>query len=370
MKEFLLIGGGQGVLMAVILLLIKNPVNSQSNRLFSLSVFLVSIFLLVTSQDNYFSEYPKLFMASYCLIYLYCPVYYLNIKSLLNLKRSFKLKDILYFLPSMVFCFVLVRYFLMTNDEILSSLRQLNYTDLLIVDSLSIGMNLYLIYLSHTAIKENQDELPVKAAGKAYNIIHFVLSVINIVWAASLLNEVSHILGGWHLVFDINLIYIAMSSFIILFAYLLVVKNYYFVKDNKIESTSYKNVSYEDADLRALAERITEILIKDKPFLNSSFSLSMLAKATGSDKFKVSYTLNSVMNTNFTMMVGKYRVEAFIDMVKSGDYKSYSLEGISQEAGFNTKSTFYKAFRANKGTTPKEYFSDLKHSKLDEVQLA
>jgi YesN/AraC family two-component response regulator len=84
----------------------------------------------------------------------------------------------------------------------------------------------------------------------------------------------------------------------------------------------------------------------------------------------VSYTLNNVMKITFTMMVGKYRIEAFINMVESGAYKSYSLEGISQEAGFNTKSTFYKAFRENKGTTPKEYFSELQHSKLNEMQLA
>lgn len=370
MREFLLIGGGQGVIMAITLLLVKNPINARSNRLFSLSVFIMSIFLLVSSQDDSFREYPKLFMTSYCLIYLYCPIYYLNIKSLVYPQWSFKKSDVRYFLPSIAYCLLLIKYFLMTNEEMLSSFAQLNYADLLSIDGFSVSMNLYLIYLSHATINENQDELPVKAAGKAYKIIHLVLFVINIIWATSLINEASYILGGWHLEINFNHIYITMSSFVVLFAYLIVVKNYYFVKENKIDTTPYKNVSYEDADLKVLAEKIKEILKKDRPFLNPSFTLSMLAKATGSDKFKVSYTLNKVMNTTFTIMVGQHRVESFIKMVESGDYDSYSLEGISKEAGFNTKSTFYKAFRENKGTTPKEYFSALQHSKLNEAQPA
>jgi AraC-like DNA-binding protein len=370
MKEFLLIGGGQGVVMAIFLLLVKNPINTQSNRLLSLLIFLVSIFLLVSSQNNYFPEYPKFFLASYFLIYLYCPVYYFYIKSLVNPHWSFKLKEVIYFLPAIAFGVMLIRYFLMTNAEILHNFDQLNFYDLLLMDTISIGINLYLIFLSYNTLKDNKDELPVKAAGQVYNIIHVILAASNVIWFIYVINQVSFIVWGQFVLFSFDLNYIIMSSFIILFAYLLVAKNYYFVKDNKIASTPYKNVSYEHADLEALAENIKEILKKDRSFLNPAFSLSMLAKAASSDKFKVSYTLNNVMNTTFTMMAGKYRVEAFIDMVESGDYKTYSMEGISQEAGFNTKSTFYKAFRENKGTTPKEYFSELQHSKLIEVQMA
>jgi hypothetical protein len=275
MKEFLLIGGGQGIVMALALLLVKNPVNAKSNRLFSLLIFLVSIFLLVSSQCNYFPEYPKFFLTSYLLIYLYCPLYYLNIKSLVKPNWSFKLRDVKYFLPTIAFGMMLIRYFFMTNAEILHNFDQLKYYDLLLMDTISIGINLYLIYLSYTTLKDNKDELPVKAAGQAYNIIHVILAVSNVIWAASILNHISLILGGLYIPFSIDLIYIMMSSFIILFAYLLVVKNYYFVKENRAESTPYKNVFYEHEDLKALAQKIKEVLEKEKPFLNQRVQINL-----------------------------------------------------------------------------------------------
>ena len=37
------------------------------------------------------------------------------------------------------------------------------------------------------------------------------------------------------------------------------------------------------------------------------------------------------------------------------DYKNYSLEGIAQESGFKSKSTFNTLFKKMNGITPSEY---------------
>ncbi|RYZ52219.1 MAG: AraC family transcriptional regulator, partial [Sphingobacteriales bacterium] len=39
-------------------------------------------------------------------------------------------------------------------------------------------------------------------------------------------------------------------------------------------------------------------------------------------------------------------------------WSHYSLEGLSAEAGFNSRSTFFKAFKLATGTTPSDYFSN------------
>ena len=65
------------------------------------------------------------------------------------------------------------------------------------------------------------------------------------------------------------------------------------------------------------------------------------------------------MKTNFYKFINKFRVEKFKRLVESGDASKYTIMGLAHKAGFNSKSSFYEAFKLIEGTTPLQYLKNL-----------
>jgi AraC-like DNA-binding protein len=67
--------------------------------------------------------------------------------------------------------------------------------------------------------------------------------------------------------------------------------------------------------------------------------------------------LNEGVGMNFFEFVNYYRIKEFIELVESKKFKNFTFMAIASEAGFNSKSTFNKAFRDIMGKTPRQYFA-------------
>ncbi|MEQ8926371.1 MAG: AraC family transcriptional regulator [Fulvivirga sp.] len=244
----------------------------------------------------------------------------------------------------------------MSNEELVIGLQEYEYADLMLVDIVAIAFNFYMIVKCERLIRLNKNELSIESSGAAFSLINLILFLSNLVWAISLSNQFSWSFFGSCIPFSIDITYIVMSLLVIQFSYMVIVKNYYFSKSEVQEHTSYKQTNYHKEDLDELASKIRDVLKYQQPYLNQEFSLKELADLCEADKFKVSYTINKVLNTTFTNLVNSHRVEAFIKLTDDDRLKHYNYVGIAQEAGFKTKSTFYKSFKEIKGCTPKEYF--------------
>ena len=66
--------------------------------------------------------------------------------------------------------------------------------------------------------------------------------------------------------------------------------------------------------------------------------------------------LNERIGMNFFNFVNYYRIKEFIELAKTDKAKGFTFFGLAQEAGFNSKTTFNKAFRSLMGTSPSAYF--------------
>ena len=105
----------------------------------------------------------------------------------------------------------------------------------------------------------------------------------------------------------------------------------------------------------SLSDLIHEVMEKDKPFLEHSFSLDDLVTLLNVPKHHVYNCLNEVMNIKFTDLRSHYRVEHAKKMLLEMDKKNITIEAIGIESGFPTRSSFYRAFKAETGITPTEY---------------
>jgi len=99
---------------------------------------------------------------------------------------------------------------------------------------------------------------------------------------------------------------------------------------------------------------------KEKPFRKQGFTIQDLSNQTGIPVYQLSPLINGYFKINFTNWVNRYRVEHFIELASGNN--QLTLEALSREAGFISRSTFINAFKKEKGVTPSEYLKDLKRN--------
>lgn len=116
------------------------------------------------------------------------------------------------------------------------------------------------------------------------------------------------------------------------------------------------------------AKVISELMNKQKPYLNPDLDLQKLSELSGMNLKKVSRIINQELHMNFYEFVNRHRVEEFKQRMQQSDRDQLTLLGHAFECGFNSKSTFNHIFKKYTAHTPKEYYlkfkneSERKHS--------
>ncbi|MGB6152870.1 MAG: helix-turn-helix domain-containing protein [Pricia sp.] len=118
------------------------------------------------------------------------------------------------------------------------------------------------------------------------------------------------------------------------------------------EKEKYKNKVVEQDKLEKI-ERLMPTLIEKGMFLNPNVTLAEFAKQLNVTKHTLSQYLNETRGKSFKKFINELRVEKAKEYLETKD--QYTIEGIGYESGFNSKSTFFKAFKSITGQTPLEY---------------
>lgn len=101
-----------------------------------------------------------------------------------------------------------------------------------------------------------------------------------------------------------------------------------------------------------LAERIGRVMSEDALHLEPNLSLARLSRHVGAAPNLVSQTLNDTLGRTFFDYVSDRRIDTAMGWLKETEM---SVLDIAIAAGFNSRSTFYKAFKARTGRTPQDY---------------
>lgn len=104
-----------------------------------------------------------------------------------------------------------------------------------------------------------------------------------------------------------------------------------------------------------LLDQLHELLDQQKVFRNASLKLGDVAQSLGIGQHVLSAYLNRELGKSFFEWINDYRVNEFIRIAQTEDYKNYSISGMANEVGFKSKSSFYTAFKKSTGLTPSEY---------------
>lgn len=110
--------------------------------------------------------------------------------------------------------------------------------------------------------------------------------------------------------------------------------------------------NYEREELDNVLLELVEI---QKAFTNPKLSIEKLATQLGLSGTELSYFIYKKYGENFKTFINRYRVTEAKKLLLDNHYDHYTYLGIGYEAGFNSKSAFYRVFKNMTGLTPKAY---------------
>jgi len=333
-------------------------------------------------------EVPYLFKSATPLAYLIPPLGYLYTRAVLYNERKIKLLDLLHFIPFVIVTISYSSFFLIPINEKRELVEDIiNNLDLSYKTNAGYitETNLFLLRISQLTIylilqwslilkfnklyKAEQIEKQIKDILKwlkifawccTSNLFALLSLILLVILNISIFND-------WGLINLLPLTFIAISFFIIN-TYLLIHPNILnglpFVKYKTMSSDLIENetsqIPYilENFDLEI--QKINDYFENEMPYLNKNLSISQVAVALDMPIRELSYILNNHYNFRFTDFVNDYRIKYIINKFNESYLDEFTIESVSLEAGFTSKSGFYKSFRKLYQTTPSEYFNKLK----------
>lgn len=115
------------------------------------------------------------------------------------------------------------------------------------------------------------------------------------------------------------------------------------------------SISNNEDPFLALSAAIMAYLEQEKPFVNSTFSMSRIALIFDVPQHHVAYCFNNVLKTKFTDLRTEFRVNHAKELLDKGLTSTLSIDGIGFKAGFSSRSSFFATFKAETGMTPTQY---------------
>lgn len=104
---------------------------------------------------------------------------------------------------------------------------------------------------------------------------------------------------------------------------------------------------------------IEEHLATAKPYLRQGYSLRNLSEDLDITYTYLSFIINREYGLNFNDLINRYRINHMQKLMEEPNAHMYTLEGLAQQSGFNSRSTFYRAFQKSTGKIPSAFLRDL-----------
>ncbi len=126
----------------------------------------------------------------------------------------------------------------------------------------------------------------------------------------------------------------------------------------KAMATRQPNKKIKSAESNVKADKfliIKEYIENNQKFLEPTFSLENLSEALKMSTSSLSQIINQKSGCNFPDYINQLRVEKAKTFLLDPEYQNYTIVAIGLECGFNSKSTFYAAFKKVAKITPSDF---------------
>ncbi|MBB3700557.1 helix-turn-helix domain-containing protein [Flammeovirga yaeyamensis] len=254
--------------------------------------------------------------------------------------------------------------YLMQEEPLLLIFHERKYPTInLLVKVFFVSTSLIGWYFSKKHLKEyNTESLQgstVKLVRKAFEYYQKVGLVIIMAFFGALVIQ-GYLVFSFQNNFELQdlsdeIIWYATFTYLI-FISAWVFKYHAFIKPIDQKSTYRKEeMTSTNKEIEEFIEKMTQLFERDKLYTKHDLTLNDVANLLDIPSHKLTKLIHQAYKRNFSELVNDYRVQAFTKRVLIGDAEKSTLLSIAYEVGFQSKSTFNRAFKKSTGVTPKEY---------------
>jgi len=131
----------------------------------------------------------------------------------------------------------------------------------------------------------------------------------------------------------------------------------YGISNDRFSNRSkYSHSRLNEEDKSAILDRLKAYLSDDrKVYCDANLSLPEVARRIEVGIHQLSQAINEKTGFNFNDYLNIYRIEEAKSLLSSKEYEKLTIDAIASKAGFQSKSTFYSAFKKHTGITPKQF---------------
>ena len=353
-----------GIAWAYFLLTHKRG-NLSANKFLALLIFVFAALILRHTAslelDRDFSLF--LYMLSQGFIYLVGPSIYFHIEHLTGNKTS-SINILKHFMPAIfTSVFMMVLFFFRVAIMDINNILFLKIFSISFISIQILHLLVYIFYARKLVVAYEQRL-------KRY---YSSLSKINLRWIKQLMvitSSFAVLILGMHILIitgeyyeinnDADFLFLTVIAIIILSIVIKSWKQPEIVSGVYEEDHKYKTSPLSSPESDKLKEKLDQLISKEKVYLTPELNLNQLATDLDVQPYIISQLINQEYNQNFFNFINGFRIEFALGKIQNGDLKHTTLVGIAYDSGFNSKSTFNRAFRKKMGCTPKEYGRSLK----------
>lgn len=352
------------LLALFVILLLHKGKRSYPNKI--LVVYLITQILGITNnllfyyKDQLLPSFIHLYMIGYPVVFLWLPLYYFFLKSLMFSNFRITKSHIIHFAPFiMALIFYLVNFIL--KDKQTKILLLNNYENAISADYLFKGFLAAQIFIYNLLaliefrkykrkLKENENA-SLGAFGKVWLLFSiWGFMIASLIVAFGLVSAIAnrYMDSDWYFAsFTIFLLF-----FIILF-YLSIINPDIIVQVDKHPKYAWSRL--QKSDLQQILDTVDHYMYQKSNELNELVTLRDIAGETGLSERSISQAINELRQVNFSDYINSFRIERAKKLLADPGLQDRTILYIAFESGFNSKTTFNEVFKKHTGLTPSGY---------------
>lgn len=361
-----------GIIISLILLLFPNK-NTYNKRLLGISLFAYSWNCIILSAvySGVIMMVPHIFRTGAPLMYLVAPASYLYVRSSLNGETRPKKYDWIHLIPCLFLFVELLPFYIKSAAY---KIQDINYyighkVNLTYLNEgflnerfhylLRFALAIVYVYLQWRVIIRFMAEAPIKLKVKYKALIKWlklytllvtvifsfiiVLCIFNLFFKTlgeipNMMIAVYPVIISFMLIFNPGVLYSFNEEFV------------FVPLDKPVEATVKQDKQYS----RKCA--VDDLLLNQQRYLIRGYSLTIMAAELDMPVPVLSAIINNEYQLSFSDLINKHRIEYIISTIDDQKMATLTFEAIALEAGFNSRTTFYRAFIKVTGQTPTAYF--------------
>lgn len=354
---------GIGVAVFLLLLLISKKDKSQSDKILTVWMLLISahLFLFYTYFTGDVFSFPFLLGTEHPLPLLHGVFLYFYVCSLTRQLPGRMWTLTFHFLPAVAMYAYLVPFFILPQEQKIQIYRDhgAGYEGFLLVKSIVIACaGIFYVIWSAILLRKHSNNIRDQFSD---------LEKINLRWLQILTVGMGCI---WLLVilfWNDRLTYTGVVVFVVIIGFFGVRQSDIFTRGSfepepKEQKKKYPKSGLTEEASGELHKELIRIMEEDALYKKSDLSIDELSSRLGVHPNYLSQVINQSENKCFYDFVNLYRVEEFKRLIAMQKNRQYTLLALAYDCGFSSKSSFNRYFKKVTGQTPSQYSTLLSES--------